>query len=146
MPGFKPNAPEKWDSGDFSDGCIRNSMSCSENDMFFPVFQKTWDNPNSESIAEDDSACKKECLSSCDCKAYVFEGNNDCIIFSREQVDLQEYDKDYEYIMFVRVATFDIGTNPFHTSFLDFTVFKIATTGCFLHPTHSLFFYIIVKV
>ena len=67
LPGFKPNAPEKWDSGDFSDGCIRNSMSCSENDMFFPVFQKTWDNPNSESIAEDDSACKKECLSSCDC-------------------------------------------------------------------------------
>lgn len=41
LPGFKPNAPEKWDSGDFSDGCIRNSMSFDKNDMFFLIFQKT---------------------------------------------------------------------------------------------------------
>uniref|UniRef100_A0A2N9F3E9 Protein kinase domain-containing protein n=1 Tax=Fagus sylvatica TaxID=28930 RepID=A0A2N9F3E9_FAGSY len=36
-PRFMPNVPQKWHSGDFSGGCIRNSKSCGEKDTFLSL-------------------------------------------------------------------------------------------------------------
>ena len=123
LPGFKPIAPEKWHSGDFSNGCARNSMSCGENDMFFPVYAMSWadtDSNNLETVpVKDESACKMECLKRCDCRSYSYENDtNTCYILTLDQVDLREYAEGYDsffvHRISVRVATSDIGTNPFY--------------------------------
>ncbi|KAM3693885.1 hypothetical protein ACJW31_07G018400 [Castanea mollissima] len=106
LPGFKPNAPEKWDSGDFSNGCARNSVLCGENDVFLPVYMKSVDSYKVVEV-EDESACKKECLKRCDCKAYFHNNNFHCVIWTRDVVDLQEYADGHATIS-VRVAISDI--------------------------------------
>ena len=92
LPGFKPNALEKWHSGDFSNGCNRNSTLCGENDVFFPVNMLSGDNTLKTVSVVDESACKKECLKSCDCKARSYDNDtNDCYILTQDLVDLREY-------------------------------------------------------
>uniref|UniRef100_A0A7N2MUC3 non-specific serine/threonine protein kinase n=1 Tax=Quercus lobata TaxID=97700 RepID=A0A7N2MUC3_QUELO len=118
LPGFKPNAPEKWHSGDFSNGCARNSMSCGENDMFFPVHAMSWDDKDSNLKrvpVKDESACKTECLKSCDCRSYSYDNdtNNNCYIVTQDLLDLQEYAEGSNSFsvqsISVRVAISDIG-------------------------------------
>ena len=131
LPGFKPNASEKWHSGDFSNGCARNSMSCGENDMFFPVYAMSWDdiNRNLKTVSvKDESACKRECLKSCDCRSYSYENDtNTCYIVTQDLFDLREYDEGYNSFsvrsISVRVAISDIGTNPYHMGLHAFTEF-----------------------
>ncbi|XP_065630423.1 G-type lectin S-receptor-like serine/threonine-protein kinase At4g03230 [Quercus suber] len=131
LPGFKPNAPEKWHSGDFSNGCAGNSMSCGENYMFFPVYAMSWDDINSNLKrvpVKDESACKMECIKSCDCRSYSYDNDtNTCNILTQDPVDLQEYAEGYDSLFVhsisVRVAISDIGTNPFHMGLHAFTEF-----------------------
>uniref|UniRef100_A0A2N9FQW7 Receptor-like serine/threonine-protein kinase n=1 Tax=Fagus sylvatica TaxID=28930 RepID=A0A2N9FQW7_FAGSY len=47
LPGFMPNVPQKWHSGDFSDGCVRNSIFCGDNDTFLSLkMMVVGENPN----------------------------------------------------------------------------------------------------
>ena len=117
LPGFKPNAPEKWHSGDFSNGCARSSGLCGKNDLFLPVSGISLDNSDIVEVQGGDPACQKKCFQMCDCKAY--SGSVACFIWTRDLVDLQENGADS---FFIRVAISDIGTNPnFHMTLLAFT-------------------------
>ncbi|KAK9989775.1 hypothetical protein SO802_030014 [Lithocarpus litseifolius] len=130
LPGFKPNAPEKWHSGDFSNGCARNSVLCGENDMFCPVYMISEDDNVKKVPVEGESACKEKCLNSCDCKAYYIDKyTDDCSIMTRDPVDLREYDDGHLNFSFY-MAMSDIGTNPFHEFACFYGVYKIATTCC----------------
>ena len=130
LPGFKPNAPEKWHSGDFSNGCARNSGLCGKNDLFLPVSGISLDNSDIVEVQGGDPACQKKCFQMCDCKAY--SGGADCFIWTRDLVDLQENGVDS---YFVRVAISDIGTNPnFHMTLLAFTeVLKLQLPAAVFH-------------
>ena len=121
--GVQAQCTREVHSGDFSNGCARNSVLCGENDMFFPVYMMSGDDNLKTVSVEDDSACKKECLKSCDCKAYSFDNRtDDCSIMTRDLVDLREYAVGHLTVS-VRVAISEIGTNPFHMSLLAFTEF-----------------------
>uniref|UniRef100_A0A2N9G5P1 Bulb-type lectin domain-containing protein n=1 Tax=Fagus sylvatica TaxID=28930 RepID=A0A2N9G5P1_FAGSY len=51
LPGFIPNVPQKWHSGDFSDGCVRNSIFCGDNDTFLSLkMMVVGENPNQNPV------------------------------------------------------------------------------------------------
>ena len=131
LPGFKPNAPEKWHSGDFSNGCARNSL-CGKNDVFLLVSVIRVDNSDRVEVQGGEPACQKKCFERCDCKAYYYYFERNCHIWTRNLVDLQEIGADF---FFVRVAISDIGTNPnFHMTLLAFTeVLKLQLPAAVFH-------------
>jgi hypothetical protein len=114
LPGFQPTNPGKWNSGDFLDGCTRNSTSSDISDMFLSLKMMKVNNPDSNIFdANNETECRKQCLNSSLCQAYSFQPLTDiCWIWTENLSNLQE-----EYInggrnLFVRVAKSVIGT-PF---------------------------------
>ncbi|KAK9000856.1 hypothetical protein V6N11_081339 [Hibiscus sabdariffa] len=110
LPGFKPKFLEKWNAGDFSDGCSRNSSSSCGNDVVSLKRMKVEDSDSSYD-AKDETDCREECLEKCQCQAYSFVGQRvsttSCLIWSDDLKNLQE-DQDGGYDLHVRVALSDI--------------------------------------
>ncbi|KAE8725703.1 G-type lectin S-receptor-like serine/threonine-protein kinase [Hibiscus syriacus] len=93
LPGFKPKFSEKWNAGDFSAGCIRNSSSSCGND-FVSLKRMKVDDSYSSITVNDEKSCREECLKDCQCQAYSFVGQRDftisCLIWSDDLKNLQE--------------------------------------------------------
>ncbi|KAE8687771.1 S-locus lectin protein kinase family protein, putative isoform 2 [Hibiscus syriacus] len=110
LPGFKPKFLEKWNAGDFSDGCTRNSSSSCGND-FVSLKRMKVDDSYSPITVNDETTCREECLKDCQCQAYAFVGQRDstisCLIWSDDLKNLQE-DQDGGYDLKLRVALSDI--------------------------------------
>jgi hypothetical protein len=124
LPGFMPNVPQKWHSGDFSDGCIRNSKSCGDKDTFLSLKKMAICGiPERKSMLKKEIYCREECLRNCDCKSYLYDDEeSSCWIWTQDLVNLQEEYLD-GYNLSVRVATSDIGTvltGPFYMNLLEY--------------------------
>ena len=125
LPGFKPYVAQKWHSGDFSDGCTKNSVSCG-NTFLSLKMMKIGKNLEQRSWVENETECKELCLKHCDCKSYSYNQDDPrmpCWIWKQELVDVQE---EYEdgYNISIRVAKSDIGTvliGRFYIKLLEFT-------------------------
>ncbi|KAI9094278.1 hypothetical protein K1719_026860 [Acacia pycnantha] len=123
LPGFTPNSPESWDSGDFSGGCRRKTNVCRENaesDTFLSLKMMKAGSPDSQFTAKNEMECKLECLNNCQCYAYSYEdpkitrrvasGDAVCWIWTEDLNNLQEeYENGCD--LNVRVAYFDIASN-----------------------------------
>ncbi|KAA8524522.1 hypothetical protein F0562_010945 [Nyssa sinensis] len=74
LPGFKPNSPDNWNSGDFSGGCTRKSTICPDSETTFlnPRMMKVGKPDSLSEVAKSEEDCKKECLSNCQCQGYAF--------------------------------------------------------------------------
>lgn len=130
LPGFKPNSPESWNSGDFSGGCSRQTSVCSEinteSDAFLSLKMMKVGNPDAQFNAKSEMECKLECLNNCQCSAYAYEeanitrqaasGDAVCLIWSE---DLNNLEEEYENgcDLHVRVAVSDIGITFHYQSF-----------------------------
>ena len=126
LPGFMPNVPHKWHSGDFSDGCVRNSVFCGDNDTFLSLkMMVVGENPNQKyDEVKTETDCRKMCLTNCDCKSYSYESyeQGKCWIWKQDLVILQEEHPDGNNLS-VRVAISDIGTVltvPFYFNLLEY--------------------------
>ncbi|GMY04967.1 G-type lectin S-receptor-like serine/threonine-protein kinase At2g19130 [Fagus crenata] len=96
--GFKPRYPADWDSYIYTEGCERrNPLQCSDRgkhkfltmpNMGFPQASKY---PTVKNVEE----CKLNCLSDCDCIAYVYY--NRCLIYQRYLMNLQQLSSDNEF-------------------------------------------------
>ena len=125
LPGFMPRVPQKWYSGDFSDGCTRNSLSCGESgDTFLNLkMMNIGGIPEQNHQVGNETECKELCLKICDCKSYSYNQDLEkaCSIWTQELVNLQEgYDEGYN--LSIRVAILDIGnvlTGRFYINCLD---------------------------
>uniref|UniRef100_A0A7N2MCL6 non-specific serine/threonine protein kinase n=1 Tax=Quercus lobata TaxID=97700 RepID=A0A7N2MCL6_QUELO len=108
LPGFKPYVAQKWHSGDFSDGCTKNSVSCG-NTFLSLKMMKIGKNLEQRSWVENETECKELCLKHCECKSYSYNRGSEmpCWIWKQELVNLQE---EYEggYNISIRVAISDI--------------------------------------
>ncbi|PON40687.1 Phosphorylase kinase, gamma catalytic subunit [Trema orientale] len=105
LPGFKPSFPEKWTSGDFSSGCIRETKICEKEETFLSVnIMKVGEPESTWHQANNETECKKECLDKCTCQAYLFEAaenstrrgdssatTSSCFTWLGELHDLQEH-------------------------------------------------------
>ena len=122
LPGFMPSNLEKWNSGDFFDGCTRNQTLCDKSDTFLSLKMMKASNTNAQFGVKNEAECKSLCLGDCRCQAYSYEAANSskqsgdtttstdtCLTWSDDLINLQE---EYENgrNLSVRVAKSDIGT------------------------------------
>lgn len=66
LPGFMPYVAQKWYSGDFSDGCARNSMSCGDTFLNLKMMN-IGGIPERTYQVGNETECKEYCLKTCDC-------------------------------------------------------------------------------
>ncbi|KAM4093281.1 hypothetical protein ACB094_06G103500 [Castanea mollissima] len=108
LPGFMPDVPEKWHSGDFSNGCAKNDKSCGDRDLFLSLKMMIGgENPQGFYEVNNENECKEACLINCECKSYSYDGQRSCQIWTQDLLNLQE-ENPYGHNLSVRVAISDI--------------------------------------
>ncbi|XP_030930943.1 G-type lectin S-receptor-like serine/threonine-protein kinase At4g03230 [Quercus lobata] len=107
LPGFMPDFPEKWRSGDFSNGCARNDQSCGDRYTLSLKMMKGGENPQGIYPVNNENECKETCLKNCECKSYSFDEQSSCQIWTQDLLNLQE-EYPYGHNLTVRVAISDI--------------------------------------
>ncbi|KAL4597342.1 hypothetical protein ACB092_12G224900 [Castanea dentata] len=99
LKGFKPKAQQRWDSMDWSQGCVHNKrLSCEEKSthgflkfsgLKLPDTTHSW--VNTKMNLEE---CRAECLNNCSCMAYtnsdIREGAG-CAIWFGDLVDIKQF-------------------------------------------------------
>ncbi|MCD9643237.1 hypothetical protein HAX54_030535 [Datura stramonium] len=110
LEGFVPNDLGEWKAGNWTGGCVRETeLECKTNRDVFMAIERIKlpdfaDTADAESIDE----CKSKCLENCSCTAYAFFIGINCMIWSGELVDLQQF-KERGKILYVRVAHSESG-------------------------------------
>ncbi|PQQ01515.1 G-type lectin S-receptor-like serine/threonine-protein kinase [Prunus yedoensis var. nudiflora] len=118
LPGFKPQSLDKWNFGDFSGGCTRESPLCLKEETFFTLKMMKVGNPDIQNEASNETECKNTCLPNCGCTAYSYAeagktkrrdvSTSMCWIWNSQNLDsLQEEYADGRDLS-VRVALADL--------------------------------------
>uniref|UniRef100_A0A2N9FSD1 non-specific serine/threonine protein kinase n=1 Tax=Fagus sylvatica TaxID=28930 RepID=A0A2N9FSD1_FAGSY len=114
--GFKPKSQQKWDSMDWSQGCVRNKpLNCQEiithgfvkfPNLKVPDTTYTWVN-TSMNLKE----CREKCLSNCSCTAYtnsdIKEGIG-CAIWFGDLLDIKQF-PDGGQDLYIRMHPSELG-------------------------------------
>ena len=110
LPGFMSNVPEKWHSGDFTNGCAENNKACGDRNIFLSLKMMIGeDKPQESYLVNDENECKETCLKNCECSSYSYdEQEYSCKIWTQDLLNLQE-EHPYGHNLSVRVAISDIG-------------------------------------
>ncbi|XP_042495554.1 G-type lectin S-receptor-like serine/threonine-protein kinase At4g03230 [Macadamia integrifolia] len=120
LKGFKATSQEDWNSGEFSEGCMRRTQECKDNIEFLSLNVTKVENPTAYNFdANTKDKCREECLSKCACVAFYFEpkeptaragrGDPSCKIWMDGDLkDLQEEASIKSQVIFIRVAHFDL--------------------------------------
>uniref|UniRef100_A0A2N9IGP9 Receptor-like serine/threonine-protein kinase n=1 Tax=Fagus sylvatica TaxID=28930 RepID=A0A2N9IGP9_FAGSY len=91
--GFKPVDPTDWDLHDYSEGCERrNPLQCSDDDTLLPIPNLRLPKASAYPTVKNVEECKLNCLSYCDCNAYVYY--NGCGIYQKRLMNLQQLSSD----------------------------------------------------
>ncbi|XP_057516301.1 G-type lectin S-receptor-like serine/threonine-protein kinase At4g03230 isoform X2 [Amaranthus tricolor] len=133
LPGFTASSPKMRNTGNFSEGCIPRSVSCSRNysaDVFLrmPMMKVSIPKTNLTNIGD----CRTACLQDCSCLAYSCgvancsgTSNESCLMwYGTELNNLQEEYSD-GLTIFVRSSQTDIGQLYFATSEAIFKVTSV---------------------
>ncbi|KAJ9182789.1 hypothetical protein P3X46_006742 [Hevea brasiliensis] len=119
--GFVPKNEQAWDSGAWSDGCVRKNESiCGAGEGFqkisgvkLPDTRKSWFNRTI-----DLRECEKVCLKNCSCTAYstlnISDGSG-CLLWFEELIDIREYNEDGQDF-YIRLSASDLDTESSHSS------------------------------
>ncbi|XP_045820475.1 G-type lectin S-receptor-like serine/threonine-protein kinase At4g27290 [Trifolium pratense] len=95
--GFKPNFPEKWNSMDWSDGCVRNHQLNCINEGFVSVPNLKIPDTKNTSVDHDESIgleqCRAKCLKICSCMAYtntnISGAGSGCVMWFGDLIDIK---------------------------------------------------------
>ncbi|KAK8648515.1 hypothetical protein V6N13_129265 [Hibiscus sabdariffa] len=97
LTGFMPEWPERWNSSDYSGGCIHSKpLDCQNGDAFIRIRNvKTPDTTNSwVSTSMNLKKCRDECLTNCSCMAYtnfdVTRGGSGCVMWFGDLIDVKQ--------------------------------------------------------
>ncbi|XP_050379933.1 uncharacterized protein LOC126797337 [Argentina anserina] len=72
LPGFKPQSPGNWDSGEFSGGCHRESLLSDKNSTFLSLKMMKVGEAGTRVNGVNETECREECLASSLCQAYSY--------------------------------------------------------------------------
>ncbi|XP_024181130.1 G-type lectin S-receptor-like serine/threonine-protein kinase At4g27290 isoform X2 [Rosa chinensis] len=118
LQGFMPKSPEKWNSTDWSLGCMRKKpLSCQESDkdrfvkftnLKLPDATHSWVD-RSMNIKE----CRAKCLNNCSCMAYtsldIRAGGSGCAILFGDLLDIRKL-PDAGQDLYIRMSASEIET------------------------------------
>ncbi|XP_050368889.1 uncharacterized protein LOC126786982 [Argentina anserina] len=114
LKGFVPKSPTKWNSSDWSDGCVRRTpLACNSTDGYSKY--SNFKLPDTSSSWYDKSIilkeCKGLCSKNCSCTAYanldVREGGSGCLLWFGNLTDIREFTSDSQDL-YIRIAASDI--------------------------------------
>ncbi|CAJ2638955.1 unnamed protein product [Trifolium pratense] len=121
LEGFIPKYNEKWNSLEWSGGCVRRiRLNCigdgflKHSGVELPDTSSSWFN-NSLSLKE----CEKMCLKNCSCTAYAsldIKSNSGCLLWFGKIRDLTKH-IDQGQDIFIRLATSELGHKRNNWSF-----------------------------
>ncbi|XP_021831808.1 G-type lectin S-receptor-like serine/threonine-protein kinase At4g27290 [Prunus avium] len=118
LKGFILKSPKDWNSGDWSDGCVRKiPLACSYGDGFLkytgvklPDTSSSWFD-KSMSLKE----CKGLCLANCSCTAYanldIREGGTGCLLWFGNLTDIRQFTSGGGQDLYVRMAASEPGSS-----------------------------------
>ncbi|KAL8460241.1 hypothetical protein ACS0TY_031959 [Phlomoides rotata] len=118
--GFVPTDSEQWRRGNWTGGCVRRtelrrcavgnglSMEDGKTDGFVEVQNVKLPDFVDYVGNEDIGECRKLCLRNCSCTAYAFVSGINCMMWSRELVDVRQFEEGGN-ALFVRVAHSELG-------------------------------------
>ncbi|GMN28879.1 hypothetical protein TIFTF001_041238 [Ficus carica] len=115
--GFKPKSQEKWNSMDWSEGCVRSSpLNCLEKDkdgfitfsgLKVPDTTRSWVN-RGMNLKE----CRAKCLRDCSCTAYtnsdIMGQGSGCVIWYDDLIDVRQF-SDAGQDLFIRMSRSELG-------------------------------------
>ncbi|KAL4281956.1 hypothetical protein GQ457_03G005930 [Hibiscus cannabinus] len=150
LPGFKPQALENWNNGDFSEGCIRKYPVCDQyggKDFLKLSMMKV---PKPASIlGVNETECRRKCLDTCHCQAYSFsetEGylrgqtsNYTCGIWTDDLKNFQESYVIRGLDLNLRVPLSETGNRTCGTCGTSFIPYPLSTRPTCGDPEYSQF-------
>ncbi|KAK8700469.1 hypothetical protein V6N13_018865 [Hibiscus sabdariffa] len=150
LPGFKPQAPENWNNGDFSEGCIRKYPVCDQHggkDFLKLSMMKV---PKPASIlGVNESGCRRKCLDTCHCQAYSFSeteaylrgqtSNYSCGIWTDDLKNFQESYVNRGLDLNLRVPLSETGNRTCGTCGTNFIPYPLSTRPTCGDPEYSQF-------
>lgn len=125
LDGFIPKFQSKWDSSDWTGGCIRRTkLNCVNGDEFLaytnvklPDTSSSWFDKR---LSLDE--CKNVCLKNCTCIGYanldVRDGGSGCLLWFDSIVDMREH-VDQGQDIYLRLASSELGNFISHSLFLN---------------------------
>lgn len=121
MEGFVPKDSNQWSRGNWSGGCMRRTelQRCAEGDGLSSVEDGKKDGfVQVENVKlpdfvdyvgnEDIEDCEKLCLHNCSCTAYAVVSGINCMMWSRDLVDVRQFGEGGN-ALFIRVAHSELG-------------------------------------
>jgi len=97
LKGFKPKFPEKWNSMDWSQGCVRDDdhpLNCTDDGFVSLANLKVPDTTYTlvdESIGQEQ--CRGKCLNNCSCMAYtntnISGAGTGCVMWFGDLIDIK---------------------------------------------------------
>ncbi|WJX36725.1 hypothetical protein P8452_24572 [Trifolium repens] len=112
LEGFVPKYYEKWNSIDWSGGCVRRvKLNCS-GDGFLKHLRVEWPDTSSSWLYKSLNLeeCEKKCLKNCSCSAYAIldvKSNSGCLLWFGNIRDLKTY-TDQGQDIFIRLAASEL--------------------------------------
>ncbi|MBA0705543.1 hypothetical protein Golax_017731, partial [Gossypium laxum] len=110
LTGFRPKWLKRWNSSDWSDGCIHSKpLNCQSGDGFIRIGKvKTPDSANSwVNKTINLKECRAKCLGNCSCMAYtnlyVTRGGSGCAMWYGNLLDIKQFQSDGQDL-YIRVS------------------------------------------
>ncbi|MBA0705546.1 hypothetical protein Golax_017733, partial [Gossypium laxum] len=110
LTGFRPRRLDRWNSSDYSAGCIHSEpLNCQSGDGFIRIGKvKTPDTSNSwVNQTMNLKECRAKCLRNCSCMAYtnvyVTRGGSGCAMWFGNLLDIKQFQSDGQDL-YIRVS------------------------------------------
>ncbi|KAL5722970.1 non-specific serine/threonine protein kinase [Ranunculus cassubicifolius] len=116
--GFEPKSKTEWDSGNWTSGCVRKTqLQCDRNassgqqggvDQFLELDGQKLPDFSVLIPSIDMNDCRDICLRNCSCKAYAYPNGIQCLTWSGDFLDVQQFRQGGEKL-YIRLAASELG-------------------------------------
>ncbi|OMP04568.1 hypothetical protein COLO4_09514 [Corchorus olitorius] len=115
LKAFKPKSPERWNSSDWSEGCMQNKpLNCQGGDEFIriqgvktPDTTRSWVNRSM-----DLKECRTSCLRNCSCMAYttldIAGRGSGCAMWFDDLIDIKQFQSLGGQDLYIRVSASEL--------------------------------------
>ncbi|GLT83428.1 hypothetical protein SLE2022_017180 [Rubroshorea leprosula] len=96
LEGYLPKSPVDWNSGNWTDGCVRDRSSDCEKDVFLKHTGLKWPDTSNSTVSKtmNRKECAEMCLTNCSCTAYtnadVRFGGSGCLLWFGDLIDIRD--------------------------------------------------------